>query len=113
MSEPIRGEVWLLDLGELVGHEQGWRRPALVISADRWNRHAQTVVVVPLTRTSHDLPTRVELEPTAENGLHENSYARCEDVRSVSAARLVRRLGRVDVVGLAAVGRVLRIFLEI
>ncbi len=113
MSDARRGELWLIDLGEPLGHEQGWERPALIISADRWNQHAQTVVVIPLTRTSHGLPTRVELEPSAHNRLDEISYARCEDVRSISARRLVTRLGRVDIVQMAAIARVLRTLLEL
>jgi len=108
-----RGEIWLVDLGEPVGHEQGWRRPGLVISSDGWNRHASTCTVLPLTRTRHDLPTRVEVEPTTGNGLKETSYARCEDVRAVSEERLVRRLGEIDVVTQSAVARTLRVFLEL
>lgn len=61
-------------------------RPALVVSADSWNGHASTVTVLPITRTSHDFPTRIELEATGDSGLDVTSYARCEDTgRSASA----------------------------
>ncbi len=113
MSDARRSELWLVDLGEPAGHEQGWTRPALVVSSDGWNRHAGTAVVLPLTRTRHGFPTRVEIESTPETGLDETSYARCEDVRSVSAARLVHRIGVVEPVVMAHVARVLRIFLEL
>ena len=113
MSEARRGELWLLDFGDPVGREQGWTRPALVVSSDQWNRHAETLMVMPLTRTKHDLPTRVEIEPDRRNGLDETSYARCEDMRSVSERRLLHRLGTADAVVMAAVGTVVRIFLEL
>lgn len=113
MTEARRGELWLLDLGEPIGSEQGWQRPALVISSDEWNRHAKVLTVVPITRTKNDLPTRIEIEPDSSNGLRDTSYARCEDLRSVSAARLVHQMGKVDLVVLNAIGRVLRLFLEI
>lgn len=113
VTEARRGETWLLDFGEPIGHEQGWQRPGLVVSSDQWNRHAGVVTVLPLTRTSHDLPTRIEIEPDSANGLGERSYARCEDIRSVSERRLVHRLGAVDLVVMHSVGRVLRTFLEI
>ncbi len=103
----------MIDLGEPLGHEQGWQRPALVVSADGWNEHASTCVVLPLTRTRHGFPTRVEIEPTPTNGLRETSYARCEDVRSVSEQRLVRRLGLVDLAVELAVARTLRTFLDL
>ena len=103
----------MLDLGEPVGHEQGWDRPALVISSDHWNEHASTLTVLPLTRTQHGLPTRVEIEPSGINGLHEISYARCEDIRSVSDRRLMHRLGSVPFSDMHRIERVLRIFLEV
>lgn len=113
MSDARRGDLWLIDLGEPLGHEQGWTRPALVVSSDEWNRHAETAVVLPLTRTRHGFPTRVEIEDTSKSGLDEMSYARCEDIRSVSAARLVHRLGRADAAIMAHVARILRLFLEV
>ncbi len=113
VSEARRGELWLIDLGEPVGHEQGWRRPALVLSSDHWNGHAATLVVVPLTRTRQELPTRVEIAPEPANGLSEESYARVEDLRSIGQERLVRRLGTLDLVALTAIERVVRRFLEV
>lgn len=38
-----RGEVWLLDLGAPISHEQGRQRSALVVSSDEWNRQAQVL----------------------------------------------------------------------
>jgi len=112
VTDARRGDLWLLDFGEPVGHEQGWTRPALVVSNDEWNRHASTVTVLPLTRTRHGLPTRVEIEPDARNGLDETSYARCEDIRAISERRLLRAIGRVDALVMAAVTRTMRLFLD-
>lgn len=110
MTEARRGDLWLLDLGEPVGREQGYVRPVLVVSSDDWNRHAPTVVVLPLTRTRHDLPTRVEIEPDPRNGLDATSYARCEDIRGVSEYRFHHLIGRVDVVVLSTVEQTMRRF---
>lgn len=113
MGDARRGDLWDVDFGTPVGHEQGFRRPSIVISSDEWNTHAATCVVVPLTRNLSRLPTRTELEPTESNGLAEASYARAEDVRSVSRDRLVRRIGAVDVVVLHAIETTLRRMLEL
>lgn len=113
VADARRGEIWLLDLGELIGHEQGGQRPALVVSSDEWNGHAAIVAVLPITRTKHELPTRVEVEATDVNGLAETSCARCEDIRSVSERRLVHRVGVCDGLVMLGVGRVLRTFLEV
>lgn len=105
--------MWVVDFGTPVGREQGFQRPGIVVSSDEWNRHAATCVVVPLTRTLSRLPTRTEIEPTETNGLSQTSYARAEDVRSVSADRLVRRSGAVDLVALHAIETTLRRMLEL
>ncbi len=112
VTDARRGTLWLVDLGEPVGREQGRNRPALVVSSDQWNRHASTVTILPLTRTQHGLPTRIEIEPDGINGLSETSYARCEDIRSISERRLVHLIGRIDLVVMAAVSRTIRLFLD-
>lgn len=88
-----RGEVWLVDFGQPIGHEQGYQRPALVISVDRLNRsRAQLAIVLPVTTTRRGLPSHIEIEP-GESGLQHTSYAKAEDIKSVSTQRLIRRLG--------------------
>lgn len=87
-------------------------RPALVVSADSWNGHASTVTVLPITRTSHGFPTRIDLKATADSGLDVTSYARCEDIRTISERRPLRALGRVDALVMLSVSRMLRLFLD-
>lgn len=85
--------MWLVDFGVPVGHEQGYRRPALVVSADRLNRsRAGVVTVIPTTTTRRGLPSHVEIEP-GDSGLSAISYIKIEDLKSVSVQRLVKRYG--------------------
>ena len=45
-----RGEVWWSHFGAPLGSEPGMRRPAVVVSDDRFNRsHLSTVTVVAVT----------------------------------------------------------------
>jgi mRNA interferase MazF len=112
--KPHRGDIWLVDFGEPVGHEQSGRRPALVVSANPLNLGpAGVLIVVPLTTTRRQLPSHVEIERGHGSGLRQASYAKGEDVRSVSEARLVRRMGAADPTVLLAVGRVLAFLLEL
>lgn len=103
----------MVDCGEPVGHEQAGRRPALVISADGLNgSRAGVVIVVPCTTTHRNLPSHVELDPD-DTGLDEVSYAKCEDLKSVSERRLVTRIGQVGDEALFAVGRSVRFLLDL
>lgn len=96
MGVPSRGEVWMVDFGEPVGREQGYRRPALVLSVDRFNRsRAELAVVLPITSARRGLPSHIEIEPGVA-GLDHVSFAKSEDIKSVSSQRLVRRLGEVS-----------------
>jgi mRNA interferase MazF len=108
---PLRGEVWMTDFGEPIGHEQGYRRPALVVSVDRFNQsRAGLAVVVPITSAYRDLPSHIEIEP-GSSGLDHISYAKTEDLKSVSIRRLTRRLGSVSPEVLHRTERALRLLL--
>jgi mRNA interferase MazF len=110
---PRRGELWLVDFGEPVGREQAGRRPALVVSADPLNDGpAGVVIVVPVTTARRGLPSHIEIEP-GDSGLDNLSYAKCEDVKSISDRRFIGRLGQVDPEALFAVTRALRFLLDL
>jgi len=90
---PRRGEVWLIDFGKPVGREQSGRRPAVVISSDLLNESAAGVlIVIPITTSYRGLPSHIEID-NGKSGLDEVSYAKCEDVKSVSEQRLISRIG--------------------
>lgn len=96
MTQASRGEIWLVSLDPTKGREQAGMRPALVISVDQFNHgSAELVVVVPITSKAKGVPLHVEVRPP-EGGLTMTSFVKCEDVRSISTSRLVRRLGKVS-----------------
>ena len=89
MAAPARGEVWLVDFSPTRGHEQAGRRPALVISVDRFNRGLSgLVMVIPMTSRQRGIPTHVAIQPP-DGGVRTQSFAKCEDLRSVSTERLI------------------------
>lgn len=98
----------LADLGEPVGHEQALRRPVVVVSAEPWlESNPPVIAVIPVTRTQRGRSTHVEIE-TGVSGLKATSYAKCEDIRSISPLRLQRQFGRVDEVVLIRIDTILR-----
>ena len=108
-----RGEVWLVDFCDPVGREQSGSRPAVIVSADRLNEsRAGVVIVVPTTTALRGLPSHVEIEPGG-SGLDEVSYAKCEDVKSVSTERLIGRLGVVTDEAAFQIARALRFLLDL
>jgi mRNA interferase MazF len=111
MTNPSRGEIWLVDLNPVRGHEQAGIRPGLVISVDAFNHGpAGLVVMIPVTTREKGIPLHVGIKPP-QGGLEQPSFIKCEDVRSVAKERLVRRLGRVTQETLAEVEDRLKILL--
>jgi mRNA interferase MazF len=105
--------VWEVDLDPVRGHEQAGTRPAVVVSADRFNRGpAGLVVLLPMTTRDRGIPLHVAVEPP-ESGLGRRGWIKPEDVRSVSVERLGRRLGSVPAAALAAVDDRLRVLLAV
>jgi len=91
-----RGEVYIGDPDPVVGHEQGGRRPFLVLSISQMNQSpASLAITVPLTTRDRRNKLHVRVEPP-EGGLERVSFAMPEMVRSLSTVRLQRRLGRVS-----------------
>jgi mRNA interferase MazF len=108
-----RGEIWLVDFGDPVGREQSGLWPAVVVSADPLNESpAGVVIVVPITTSRRALPSHVEIE-TGSSGLDAVSYAKCEDVKSVSGDRFIARLGVIDTEIGFEIGRILKFLLDL
>jgi mRNA interferase MazF len=109
--EPHRGELWLADLEPTVGHEQGGRRPVLIVSVDRFNRsRANLAVIVPLTSVIRGIPSHVVVQPP-EGGLRRPSEIMCEAVRSIDRSRLSARWGTIENVTMAQVEERLRVIM--
>ena len=112
-QKPSRGEVWMAELDPVRGHEQGGRRPAVVISTDLFNRGpAGLIIALLITSTYRGIRSHLAIEPP-EGGVRRRSYVKCEDVRSISTERLVERWGALSSSTMQLVGDRLRILLEL
>lgn len=107
----VRGDLWMVDLNPTKGREQAGTRPALVISVDEFNEsRAELVIVLPVTSREKKIRSHVEVKK-GEAGLNVQSFIKCEDIRSISVHRLVRRLGSVSATTMDAVKDRLEILL--
>lgn len=113
MPDPLRGEIWTVDLNPTRGHEQAGKRPALVFSADLFNEGpAGLVVVLPITSKEKGIPFHVEISPP-EGGLKTRSFVKCEDIRSVARERLSKRWGGVSRATMDEIEDRIRILLDL
>jgi mRNA interferase MazF len=117
MADPSRGEIWLADLGTGRGHEQSGQRPVLVVSDDALNAGlAGLVVAVPLTSRvakSTRIPAHIRVDPP-EAGLKTPSVLLCDQLRSISKARLGKAPWGIETTAtLLEVEKVLRLLLAL
>ena len=86
-----RGEVYLVSLDPTRGHEIRKTRPCAVVSPDEMNHHLQTVIVAPMTTGGRVYLTRVPCQFKGKAG-----RLALDQLRTVDAERLVKRLGMLD-----------------
>lgn len=80
-------EIWWTNFDPQVGREQSGLRPAIVIGTQfACQLPNQLALVVPCTTTDRQLP----FHPCVES-LGQPSFAMCDQVKSISRKRLVRR----------------------
>lgn len=115
MPNPKRGEVWLVDWSPGRGSEQHGRRPAVVVQTDAANQNPRypNTIVVTLSTKGRAVSTHVKIEPSQENGLSETSYAKCEQILTISKERLLRKWGSIASEESAQVAKAMRAALDL
>lgn len=96
-NNPLQGEVWLFDPDPVKGNEIGKKvRPALVVSNNLMNKGPSgLIIVIPITSKDKKIPSHIRIDPP-QGGVNIPSFAVCEQVRSISKSRLVKRLGMLQ-----------------
>lgn len=98
MTNPKRGEIWLVDLNPTRGQEIQKTRPVVVITADLFNP-IPLRIIIPITSWQAKFSDRlfmVRINVSSENGLDRDSAGNVLQVRSLSTERFMRRLGQVS-----------------
>lgn len=73
-----QGDIIRIDFEPVSGHEQGKKRPAVVVSNNDYNRQTQLAMVVPISHAK-DFPMHIDLP----KGLKTDGKVLCEHARSM------------------------------
>jgi mRNA interferase MazF len=91
----------------------GKPRPALVVQSDLFDEHP-SVTILPVTSELRPTPLfRIDVAPTAANGLRRPSQVMVDKAHTVSREKLGEPFGRLEDDRLLAVTRALALFLGI
>lgn len=101
-----KGEIWLVELPGIDGHEQHGFRPAILIA----DTLTSVVIVIPCTTNAQALrfPYTVRLRASERNGFETDSIALVLQIRAIDRARLQRKIGILEKSLLADINRVLQ-----
>jgi mRNA interferase MazF len=114
----LRGEIHLVDFGQVLPSESAYQRPAVIVSNDGANSTAArlgrgVVTVAPMTsNVTRVYPFQVFI-PADASGLEQDSKVQAEQVRSVSVERMGRTLGSVPAPLMLRVDEALRLHLSL
>jgi mRNA interferase MazF len=89
--EIMQYQVILVNLEPAVGSEIKKTRPCVVISPDEMNKHLRTVVIAPMTTSSKNYPTRVEIRHEDKTG-----WVILDQIRTIDKQRILKLLGRLS-----------------
>ena len=109
-----RGDIYYADLSPVVGSEQGWIRPVLVIQNNIGNRHSPTIICAAITSRMNKakLPTHIEIEASAY-GIMRDSVILLEQLRTIDKRRLKDKICHLNKEQLASVDEALKISLDL
>ena len=86
-----RFDVWFIDLDPTKGSEIKKVRPCLIISPNETNKFLSTIIIVPLTSTIKNYPTRVNCVFEGKQG-----QLATDQIRSIDRIRLIKKIGTLD-----------------
>ena len=110
-----RGDIWWADLDEPRGSAPGFRRPVIVVQSDAFNRsRIGTVVVLVVTSNLRllDAPGNVLLSARV-SGLPRDSVVNVSQIVTIDRTTLSERAGQLDAKILTAIGRGVRLVLDL
>ncbi|MDQ2947337.1 MAG: type II toxin-antitoxin system PemK/MazF family toxin [Acidobacteriota bacterium] len=93
MAKVLRGDVFWADLDPVRGHEQGGLRPVLILSHELFNAKSGTVIAVAITsqQPSAGFPLTLKVQ-----ALPKQSWIKISQIRTISSARLGKRIVHIS-----------------
>ena len=89
------GEVYLVEIPAMGGHEQAGYRPAIIFQSEQRLEELPTILIIPVTSKTKALafPYTLLIKPDQENHLSSSSVALVFQLRAIDQRRLKHKIG--------------------
>ncbi len=84
-------EIVLVNLYPTIGSEMQKTRPAVIISPNEMNKYLNTVIIAPMTSSSKNYPTRVEIFHNKTKG-----WVVLDQIRTIDRQRIIKKNGTIS-----------------
>ncbi len=96
-------QVILVNLDPTMGSEMKKTRPCVIISPNEMNKYLNTIVIAPMTSSSKNYPTRLEINHDNKKG-----WIVLDQIRTVDRQRIIKILGNLTEKEILKVKEILR-----
>ncbi len=83
-------DIVLVNLDPTIGSEIKKTRPCIIISPNEMNKYLRTIVIAPMTTSSKNYPTRIEIKHNEKIG-----WIVIDQIRTVDKQRIIKVLGKM------------------
>lgn len=87
----LKEEIWMANFSPSIGSGINKVRPCLIISPNIHNKYMSNVIVLPLTSTLKDFPSRIYCKFKNRDG-----QIMVDQIRTLSKIRLLKKIGTID-----------------
>ena len=84
-------QIVLVNLDPTIGSEVKKTRPCVIFSPNEMNKHLQKIVIAPITSSSKNYPTRVEIKGNKTKG-----WVMIDQIRTVDKRRISKIFGELS-----------------
>lgn len=96
-------DIVLVNLDPTMGSEMKKTRPCVIISPNEMNKYLNTIVIAPMTSSSKNYPTRLEINHDNKKG-----WIVFDQIRTVDRQRIIKNLGNLTEKEILKVKEILR-----
>lgn len=95
--------IVLVNLDPTMGSEMKKTRPCVIISPNEMNKYLNTIVIAPMTSSSKNYPTRLEINHDNKKG-----WIVLDQIRTVDRQRIIKNLGNLTEKEIVSIKEILR-----